>query len=68
MAIISDVSPTLANTSIPAQRFVTGRMLSMDSSDDGTLVFAGSLSSDLWISENGGVSWSQLRWDQPAEG
>jgi hypothetical protein len=41
-------------------------MLSLASSDDGKLVFAGSLSSGLWVSEDGGESWVQLAWEQPA--
>ena len=41
-------------------------MLSLASSDDGSLVFAGSLSSGLWISEDGSESWVQLAWEQPA--
>ena len=57
MATIQDVSPTRASTSLPTQRFVTGRMLSLDSSDDGKLIVAGSLSSNLWVSEDGGESW-----------
>ena len=46
-------------------QFVTGRMLSLASSDDGKLVFAGSLSSNVWASEDGGFSWDQLVWPQP---
>ena len=68
MATIQDVSPTRASTSLPTQRFVTGRMLSLDSSDDGKLIVAGSLSSNLWVSEDGGQSWSQLQWSQPDDG
>ena len=43
-------------------------MLSLASSDDGTFVVAGSLSSDLWVSEDSGQSWAQLQWPQPAQG
>ena len=67
MSTIQDVSPTRSNTSLPAKRFTTGRMMSMASSDDGRLVFAGSLSSNLWISEDGGESWVQNEWPQPAQ-
>ena len=67
MAAITDVSPTRSNMSFgPDWRDVSGRMLSLASSDDGSLVFAGSLSSGLWISEDGGESWVQLAWEQPA--
>src|SRR3954470_16664051 len=67
MFTITDVSPTRSNTSIgPNWQDVTGRMLSLASSDDGRLVFAGSLSSGLWVSEGGGASWVQLAWEQPA--
>jgi hypothetical protein len=68
VATIQDVSPTRASTSLPTKRFVTGRMLSLDSSDDGKLIVAGSLSSNLWVSEDGGLSWSQLQWSQPDDG
>ena len=67
MVTITDVSPTRSNTpSGPKWRDVTGRMLSLASSDDGKLVFAGSFSSGLWVSEDGGESWVQLAWEQPA--
>jgi hypothetical protein len=67
MATIIDVSPTRSNTSIGSNwQDVSGRMLSLASSDDGKIVFAGSLSSGLWVSEDGGQSWTQLTWDQPA--
>ncbi|HEU5279135.1 MAG TPA: VCBS repeat-containing protein, partial [Gaiellaceae bacterium] len=67
MVAITDVSPTRSNTSIGSDwQDVTGRMLSLASSDDGRLVFAGSLSSGLWVSEDGGESWVQLAWEQPA--
>src|SRR5829696_1530418 len=67
MATITDVSPTRSNMSFgPDWRDVSGRMLSLASSDDGSLVFAGSLSSGLWVSEDGGESWVQVTWEQPA--
>ena len=67
MATITDVSPNRSNMSFgPDWQDVTGRMLSLASSDDGKLVFAGSFSSGLWVSEDGGQSWAQLAWDQPA--
>ncbi len=67
MVTITDVSPTRSNMSFgPQWQDVTGRMLSLASSDDGRLVFAGSLSSGLWVSEDGGESWVQLAWEQPA--
>ncbi|MBN8712722.1 MAG: VCBS repeat-containing protein [Xanthomonadales bacterium] len=50
----------------PQWQDVTGRMLSLASSDDGKLVFAGSFSSGLWVSTDGGESWVQLTWEQPA--
>jgi len=65
---IHEVSPTRANTSLPGERFTAGRMLSLASSDDGRLVFAGSLSSNVWISEDGGETWTQNEWPQPPEG
>ncbi len=68
MATIEDVSPTRANTSLHGGQFTTGRMLSVDSSDDGQLVFAGSFSSNLWVSEDGGEAWSQVQWPQPDAG
>jgi hypothetical protein len=51
-----------------SSQFTTGRMLSVASSDDGQLVFAGSFSSNLWVSEDGGESWSQIQWPQPDAG
>jgi len=64
---ITDVSPTRSNMSFgPKWQDVTGRMLSLASADDGELVFAGSYSSGLWISRDGGQSWEQLTWEQPA--
>ena len=67
MVTITDVSPTRSNMDFgPNWQDVTGRMLSLASSDDGKLVFAGSFSSGLWVSEDGGQSWVQLAWEQPA--
>ena len=67
MFTITDVSPTRSNMSFGSNwQDVTGRMLSLASSDDGKLVFAGSFSSGLWVSEDGGQSWVQLTWEQPA--
>ncbi|PWU48567.1 hypothetical protein DLE60_34100, partial [Micromonospora globispora] len=69
MATIEDVSPTRSNMSFgPSFQFTSGRMLSVDSSDDGQLVFAGSFSSGLWVSEDGGESWSQIERPQPGAG
>ena len=69
MATIQDVSPTRSNMSFGSStQFTTGRMLSLGSSDDGRLVFSGSLSSDVWVSDNGGESWSQIEWPQPDAG
>ena len=67
MVTITDITPTRSNMSFgPSWQDVTGRMLSLASSDDGTLVFAGSLSSGLWVSGDGGEFWEQLTWAQPA--
>ena len=66
MATIDDVSPK-ANPNIKGQ-FVSGRMLSLASSEDGQLVVTGSFSSALWISEDGGRTFEQLAWPQPAQG
>ena len=69
MPLIEDVSPTLSNMSFNSSfNFASGRMLSLASSDDGKLVFAGSLSSNVWASEDGGDSWAQLEWPQPDAG
>ena len=69
MPTVVDVSPTLSNASLESPtQFPSGRMLSLASSDDGMLVFAGSLSSDIWVSEDGGASFEQITWPQPAAG
>lgn len=69
MATIEDVGPTLSNAPHrKSVQFPSGRMLSVDSSDDGQLVFAGAFSSDLWRSEDGGESWSQVSSPQPDAG
>jgi hypothetical protein len=66
---IEDVGPTLSNApNRKSVQFPTGRMLSVDSSDDGRLVFAGSFSSNLWTSEDGGESWSQVGSPEPDAG
>ena len=64
MTTISDVSPTSSNTKISGQ-FPSGRMLCLASSQDGRIVFAGSLSSNLWVSQDFGRTWSQITWPQP---
>ena len=75
MAVIQDVSPTLSNTWFepawlggPGFAFASGRMLSVAASEDGSVVFAGSLDSDIWVSESRGQLWTQLEWPQPAAG
>ena len=69
MVTYTDVSPTRSTMSFgPNWQDVSGRMLSLASSDDGSFVVTGSLSSGLWVSEDGGKSWAQLAWEQPAPG
>jgi hypothetical protein len=69
MATIQDVSPTRSTMSFgSSQQFTTGRMLSLASSDDGSVVFAGSLSSNVWVSDNGGADFVQVEWPQPGPG
>jgi hypothetical protein len=69
MAIIEDVSPTLSNMSFNSSfNFATGRMLSLASAENGKLVFAGSVSSGVWVSEDGGDNWAQVEWPQPDAG
>jgi hypothetical protein len=69
MPNIEDVSPSLSNMTFQTgQQYVTGRMLSLACSDDGQFVVAGSLSSNVCSSEDGGVSWNQVAWPQPPEG
>src|SRR5690349_17417578 len=69
MAIIEDVSTTLSNMSFDSSfNFATGRMLSLASSDSGKLIFAGSVSSGVWVSEDGGDNWAQVEWPQPDAG
>src|SRR6266498_1913135 len=66
MVAITDVSPIRSKTSTASSwQDVTGRMLSLASSEDGRLVVVGSLSSGLWVSEDGGDNWVQLTWEQP---
>jgi hypothetical protein len=67
MTNIEDVSPTSTNFD-GSGHFVTGRMLSLAASQDGQTVFAGSLSSNIWVSEDGGVNWEQITWPQPPDG
>ena len=67
MPVIEDISPTWANSSVSGQ-FLSGRMLSLASSQDGKVVFAGSLSSNVWVSDDGGRSFEQIRWPQPEPG
>ena len=66
MTNIKDVSPTWSNTDVTNSLFVNGRMLSLASSQDGKTVFAGSLSNNVWVSNDGGQTWEQLVWPQPA--
>jgi VCBS repeat protein len=69
VALIEDVSPTLSNTSFSDSfAFASGRMLSLAASEDGTVVFAGALASNVWLSEDRGKTWSQLVWPQPPAG
>ena len=69
MAEIIDISPTTSNTDLDSSDFrTTGRMISIAASDDGKVVLAGSLSSNVWMSEDGGDSWDQIAWPQPPEG
>ena len=68
MPNIVDVSPTSSNTHFTtANQSAIGRMLSLTSSPDGMLVFAGSYS-NIWRSEDGGVTFDQVVWPQPAAG
>jgi hypothetical protein len=61
-ADIIDVSPTRLNTNAnDIGHSVTGRMLSIACSPDGTELYAGSYS-DMWVSEDGGQKWEQLTW------
>jgi hypothetical protein len=58
MTQIADVSPTWSNTNITSPgNSVSGRMLSLACAQDGKTVFAGSLSNDVWASEDGGRTW-----------
>jgi hypothetical protein len=66
MPNIVDVSPK-ANPAISGQ-FVSGRMLSLASSEDAQTVFVGSLSSGLWASVDGGRVFDQVAWPQPPDG
>src|SRR5437763_2797474 len=65
MPDIVDVSPTKHNTnSVSTNQSAIGRMLSVASSPDGKLVFAGSYS-NLWRSADGGTTWNQVTTLQP---
>jgi hypothetical protein len=62
---IVDVSPTRLNTHASAiGHSVTGRMLSIACSPDGTELYAGSYS-NIWTSQDGGQKWEPLTWPQP---
>lgn len=69
MTRILDISPTPDNTTIsPANGFQqseTGRMLALACSRDGQVVYAGSFA-NLWVSQDGGQTWGQMTWPQPA--
>jgi len=69
LANIEDLSPKASNTNIsnPPDQSVTGRMLSLACSADGTTVIAGSYS-NIWVSQDAGANWSQATWPQPAPG
>src|SRR5690606_13955587 len=43
-------------------------MLSFAAADDGKLAFVGSLSSGIWVSEDGGETWAPVEWPQPEAG
>jgi hypothetical protein len=66
MVTIDDVSPRAygpfgqePNMPPVPGRFTTGRMLAVDSSDDGQFVVAGSFASTVWFSDDGGKAWVQ---------
>ncbi|MGA8287870.1 MAG: VCBS repeat-containing protein [Acidobacteriaceae bacterium] len=68
MTQIMDVSPIKSNTNATdINHSVIGRMLSIACSPDGETVYAGSYS-NLWTSDDGGKSFAQLTWPQPAPG
>jgi photosystem II stability/assembly factor-like uncharacterized protein len=71
MTRILDVSPTPDNTTISPdngfQQSETGRMLALACSLDGQVVYAGSFA-NLWVSQDGGQTWSQVTWPQPPPG
>ncbi len=64
MPKITDVSPR-ANANTADGQYPNGRMLSLACSSDGQTVFAGSLSSNIWISRDAGKNFEQLTWPQP---
>jgi len=64
MTQIIDVSPTKSNMLTDANHSVIGRMLSIASSPDREVLFAGSYS-NLWNSFDDGQNWDQVVWPQP---
>jgi hypothetical protein len=68
MTKIEDISPRGSNTNISTdEQSVNGRMLALASSLDGQSVLSGSYS-NLWASNDGGQTWDQITWPQPAPG
>ena len=65
MTQIIDVSPTKSNMLTDANHSVIGRMLSIASSPDREVLFAGSYS-NLWNSFDDGQNWDQCREDGSA--
>ena len=68
MTKILDVSPTGDNTTITGGsdgQSVTGRMLALACSRNGRIVYTGSFA-NLWVSQDGGQTWDQMTWQQPA--
>jgi hypothetical protein len=65
---IQDVSPQRAHTSgLSNDHSTTGRMVSIVCTGDGQTLFSGSFA-NVWRSGDGGQTWDQLTWPQPAEG
>ncbi|MGA8030107.1 MAG: choice-of-anchor D domain-containing protein [Bryobacteraceae bacterium] len=62
---ITDISPKLSSTLNNKGRSPTGRMLAIAGAPDGSVLFVGSYS-NLWASYDGGQTWTQLTWPQPA--
>jgi len=46
----------------------SGRIISIALASDGMRVYAAAPWGGLWRSDNGGVAWHQLVWDQPGDG